>query len=175
MTTALPDGQRVIATYKLVKGSVQIVLAGVFAAFVVTGGTAHVASIAAAIHPHVPAAWSLELARLLTVRHIELTGLALLFDGIFSLGEGWALRARRWWGPWVVSVATSLLVPLEIVAIARHPHWPRAIALAVNVAIVAYLARKAWRDHVIRRGVKEAAARIELEETNHPVRLMHGS
>ena len=44
----------------------------------------------------------------------------------------------------------------EVVALARHPHVSRALLFAVNLLIVAYLGRKALREHrerVSQRGV----------------------
>jgi uncharacterized membrane protein (DUF2068 family) len=38
-------------------------------------------------------------------------------------------------------IATSLLVPLEVYELVRHPSWLKAGGVAVNVAIVIYLYR----------------------------------
>jgi hypothetical protein len=38
-------------------------------------------------------------------------------DGLFSLLEGWALFHGRWWGPWLVVIGTSALLPFEVVAL----------------------------------------------------------
>jgi uncharacterized membrane protein (DUF2068 family) len=63
-----------------------------------------------------------------------------------SLLEGWALLHGRWWGPWLVVVATGSLLPFEIAAFLRHPHAVRAALFGVNVAVVWYLARQAIRE-----------------------------
>ena len=44
-------------------------------------------------------------------------------------------------------VATSLLIPVEIYELFRHPSIWKADGLAVNVAIVAYLVFGLWRRH----------------------------
>ena len=67
-------------------------------------------------------------------------------DGAFSLLEGWALFHGHWWGPWLVVIGTSALLPFEVVALVRHLHPVRALLFAGNVTIVWYLARKARRD-----------------------------
>jgi uncharacterized membrane protein (DUF2068 family) len=38
-------------------------------------------------------------------------------------------------------IATSLLVPLELYELVRHPSWLKAVGIAVNVGIVIYLYR----------------------------------
>jgi uncharacterized membrane protein (DUF2068 family) len=103
-------------------------------------------------HAH---AWSLELAELV-VRAASRRGLwtitvALTADGAFSLVEGWALIHGHWWGPWLVVVGTGSLLPLEVMALVRHPYAGRAVLLILNGAIVWYLARKALRDRHERR------------------------
>jgi len=73
--------------------------------------------------------------------------IALAFDGILSVIEGWALLRGRWWAPWLVVLATGSLLPFEFIAFARRLNPVRAAVLAANLAIVVYLARKALREH----------------------------
>jgi len=61
--------------------------------------------------------------------------------------EGLALRAGRWWAPWLVVIATSALLPIEIWELARRPAWGRVGIVGVNLAVVAYLLREAAREH----------------------------
>jgi uncharacterized membrane protein (DUF2068 family) len=51
-----------------------------------------------------------------------------------------------------VVVATGSLLPFEVVSFVRHPHLVRAAVFLLNVAIVAYLARKALRERRARTG-----------------------
>jgi uncharacterized membrane protein (DUF2068 family) len=135
-------GQQVIAVYKLVKGCGELALSLVLA-IVVVSGAADASSLAMILRHHFSDAWSLRLGELLSVRHIELTGLALVLDGLLALVEGWALRKSFWWGPWLVVVATGVLVPFEIIAVVRHVRLTRLAVLVVNLGIVAFLGRKA--------------------------------
>ncbi len=101
---------------------------------------------------HHSQAWAIQLAELLTrastPRGLVTIIVALVADGTLTLVEGWALIHGHWWGPWLVVVATGSLLPFrEVVALARHPHVGRALILVVNLAIVAYLIRKARREH----------------------------
>jgi uncharacterized membrane protein (DUF2068 family) len=143
MATARSElGQQIIAAYKLVKGCAELALAVVLAIVLATGA-ADAGSLAMTLRHHFSDAWSIRLASLLSLRHIELTGLALVLDGLLALLEGWALRRSRWWGPWLVVVATGALVPFEIVAVVRHVRLTRLAVLLLNLGIVAFLGRKA--------------------------------
>jgi uncharacterized membrane protein (DUF2068 family) len=61
--------------------------------------------------------------------------------------EGFALRAGRWWAPWLVVIATGALLPWEVIAAVRKPGWLRIGILTVNVAVVAYLLVVVGRAH----------------------------
>lgn len=135
-----------IIIYKFVKGGLWFALALVIAVAMQMGLGDRLLGLADHLQHHAHA-WSLELARLLTRaasrRGLVTVAVALVADGISSFIEGWALLHGRWWGPWLVVVATGSLLPFEITALARHPHVVRFALLAVNLAIVVYLARKA--------------------------------
>ncbi len=80
-------------------------------------------------------------------RHqITLFGSAAVAYGLLELVEGVGLWLRKRWAEWLTVVATSLLVPLELHELVRHPSLFKAAGLAVNILIVAYLVR------VVRRG-----------------------
>ncbi len=152
-------GLALIIAYKLGKGFLWLIFAVVLIAGMRMGLEDRLLGLAAHLQHHARA-WSLDLAKLV-VRAASRRGLwtitvALLADGAFSLVEGWALVHGHWWGPWLVVVGTGSLLPLEIVALARHPHAVRALLLVLNALIVWYLARKALRDR--REGRAEALA-----------------
>jgi uncharacterized membrane protein (DUF2068 family) len=139
-------GLRAIVGYKLVK-SVAEFLAGTFLLLLPTGETkAVVREVSTAMSEHVAEAWSHSVASLLTrvttPRHMELIAAALVMDGLLSALEGWALHRRFAWGQWLVIVATSALLPFEIVELmARLSPW-RIAAFLANVAVVVYLVRR---------------------------------
>ena len=135
-----------IIVYKLGKGVLWLVFAVGIMLAIQFGLEDRLVGFAAELRHH-SRAWSLELARLI-VRAASRRGLwtitvALVADGSFSLVEGWALLHGHWWGPWVVVVGTGSLLPLEVLALARHPNAVRAVLLVLNLLIVLYLARKA--------------------------------
>ena len=59
--------------------------------------------------------------------------------GLLELVEGTGLWLDQLWAEYLTVVATSLLIPLELYELARHPTALKAGGLAVNVLIVAYL------------------------------------
>jgi uncharacterized membrane protein (DUF2068 family) len=156
-------GLVVIIAYKLVKGGLWLVLGAAVVVLLHLGLGDRLAGWADHLRHH-SRAWSLELADLLvraaTRRGLWTLVVALFADGVFTLVEGWALMRGHWWGPWLVVVATSSLLPFEIVALARHPHVSRVALLLVNLVIVVYLARKALREHRQRASKRGPAAPV---------------
>lgn len=84
------------------------------------------------------------------VHRLKLGGLALVADGLFTLFEGWALLRGWAFAPWLVVIATASFVPWEVARLIRALHVGRIVALVVNLAVVAYLAQKAWHDRAAR-------------------------
>ena len=75
-------------------------------------------------------------------RHeVTLFGAAAIGYGLLELVEGAGLLYRKRWAEWLTVVATSLLVPVELYELVRHPSWLKAAGIAVNIVIVAYLYR----------------------------------
>jgi uncharacterized membrane protein (DUF2068 family) len=64
-----------------------------------------------------------------------------------------ALREGHWWGPWLVVVASGVLLPYELFELVRHPRVGRALLVVVNAAVVLYLGRRALREHRARASV----------------------
>jgi uncharacterized membrane protein (DUF2068 family) len=59
--------------------------------------------------------------------------------------EAYGLWRQRRWAEWFAVVAGGLYIPVEIYELARRVTWIRIGLLAVNVAIVAYLALVLWQ------------------------------
>lgn len=142
-------GLVVIIAYKLIKGGLWFAFAATILIMMHLGLSGRLMGLASHLRHHAHA-WSLALADLV-VRAASRRGLwiivvALLTDGTVTLVEGWALLHGRWWGPWLVVIATSSLLPFELVTLVRHPHPVRFAVLLVNLAIVWYLGSKALRE-----------------------------
>jgi uncharacterized membrane protein (DUF2068 family) len=146
-------GLIVIIAYKLVKGTLWLIFATTILVLMRMGLGDRLLGLARHLRLHAHP-WSLALAELAvrasSRRALWTITVALVADGVVTLIEGWSLLHGRWWGPWLVVVATGSLLPFEIVSIARHPHVVRCVVFVVNVAIVLYLSRKALREHRIR-------------------------
>lgn len=139
-------GLRLVIAYKLAKAGGELVLAGVLA-FAEHGAVREIATL---LGRHVTGAWSLHLSALLaraSAPHaVALATVALVLDGMLTLGEGWALHRRFVWAPWVVVISTGSLLPFEVFELVRAPHPIRVLILVVNLGIVVYLAAHAIRE-----------------------------
>ena len=62
----------------------------------------------------------------------------LAYALVFSI-EGVGLWMRRRWAEWLTTVITGSLVPFELWEIWRQPSIGKAIVIAINVGIVAFL------------------------------------
>jgi uncharacterized membrane protein (DUF2068 family) len=146
-----PAGLEAIIIYKLFKACV-VTLLGILAVWLLArGAEAGAATLAEILLEHFTGAWSLELATLIVVvatsGHVKFVAVAAFADGALSAVEGLALRAGRWWAPWLVVLATGALLPWELWELLRHPRWGRVVILAINLAVVVYLLRIVIRDH----------------------------
>jgi uncharacterized membrane protein (DUF2068 family) len=76
----------------------------------------------------------------LHARTVLVTGIAATGYGLLELVEGVGLWLDRLWAEYLTVIATSLLIPLEVYELVRKPTLFKAAGIAVNIAIVAYLA-----------------------------------
>lgn len=81
---------------------------------------------------------------------LRVAALFALGYGVLELVEGTGLWLDQLWAEYLTVIATSLLVPLELYELVRHPTALKAGGLAVNVLIVAYLV------HLLRRRTRTA-------------------
>jgi uncharacterized membrane protein (DUF2068 family) len=146
----MPAAVRAITAYKTVKAAAELFLALLLVVLLPFGLPDALAALCASLQRHVTHAWASNLAALIesgSNRHgIVLGSIALGLDGSLTAIEAWALRARHWWGPWLVVAATGALLPFEVYELAREPRASRALLLFVNLAIVVYLAWRATRE-----------------------------
>jgi uncharacterized membrane protein (DUF2068 family) len=85
-----------------------------------------------------------------------LAGGAIVY-GLLELVEGAGLLLRRRWAEYLVLVATSAFLPVEVDELIRHPTPFKGLALAVNIVIVAYLV---WRKRLFLERPSAAAAAL---------------
>jgi uncharacterized membrane protein (DUF2068 family) len=87
-------------------------------------------------------------------------GIACLIYAAVFIVEGVGLLRRRRWAEWLTVIVTGSFIPFEIYELGRRPRagqTAKLIALALNVAIVAYLAWRRARARVPRRSRLRAA------------------
>ena len=108
-----------------------------------TALTEELNTAATIIRRHVAEAWSISLAErvihVATARNLLVVVCALFLDGTLSFVESWALYHRYRWGRWLVVCATSILLPVELIALFRRLSAIRLALLLVNLSIVLYL------------------------------------
>ncbi len=145
-------GLSLIIAWKLVKGGALSLLALALGAGFPSGRSVAIARrLAAALEQNFSSTLLREVSGWL-VAHVNqvtmgATTVLLAMDGTLSLIQGLGLHWRRRWAAWLTVISTSLLVPVEIWHLSRHPEWSRVAVLAANVAIVAYLAARVRRQH----------------------------
>jgi uncharacterized membrane protein (DUF2068 family) len=142
-------GVKVVVIYKIVKSAVELLIGCAFLALGSAGLPGEFAKLARAVRRHAAPAWGIALAERLadasTSHHVYVVAMAMIFDGILTGVEGWALYRGFAWGQWLVIGTTSSLLPWEGVTLIRHPSIGRSAILVVNVLIVAYLVRSRIR------------------------------
>ena len=98
------------------------------------------------LRDHASNALTMRLAELVvrsaTQRYLTIGAIALACDGCFTLFEGWALKKRFPWGPWLVVGATASFLPWELLELYRHLKLGRLVLLMSNLAVVGYLVRR---------------------------------
>jgi uncharacterized membrane protein (DUF2068 family) len=76
---------------------------------------------------------------------VLITGLGALGYGVLELVEGVGLWRDALWAEFLTVIATALLIPFELYELVRTPTLWKAGGIAVNIAIVAYLAYRLRR------------------------------
>lgn len=93
---------------------------------------------------HGAMAW---LADAINPDSVHLAAAVACLYGVLHLAEGWGLWRAKAWASWLGCIAAALYLPFDAYALLRHPGWPAAAVVAVNLLIVWVLAR----DLVVRR------------------------
>jgi uncharacterized membrane protein (DUF2068 family) len=64
---------------------------------------------------------------------------------IWRLVEAWGLWRAKAWASWLGCVGTAAYLPLDLYALYHHPGWHTWAVLAINIAVVAILARDLFK------------------------------
>lgn len=87
------------------------------------------------------------LKTIATITHLPMHRIEWAVAGMFAYAalftvEGFGLWLAKRWGEWLTIIATTSFIPFEVYELWRRATLIRGALLAVNVAIVGYLA---WR------------------------------
>ena len=86
----------------------------------------------------------LDAAGALTDERLVVLAMGAIAYSTLRFIEAYGLWLRRRWAEWFAVVAGGLYIPIEVYELWRRVTWIRFGLLAVNVAIVVYLARVLW-------------------------------
>lgn len=104
----------------------------------------------------------LDLAAKATDSNLQLLALGASGYSLARFVEAYGLWRERRWAEWFGTVAGGIYIPIEIYELWERVTWIRAGLLAVNVAIVAYLAAVLWETR------REKAAKLSPPRQGHP-------
>jgi uncharacterized membrane protein (DUF2068 family) len=78
----------------------------------------------------------------------DLRSLVLLATGyvVLRFTEAYGLWHQRVWGEWLGALSGALYVPFELHHLVREPSLLAAAVLAINLAVVGYLAFVVWSE-----------------------------
>jgi uncharacterized membrane protein (DUF2068 family) len=85
--------------------------------------------------------------------HLRMAGFGAMAYAVLDFIEGVGLLMRKHWAEYLTVIVTGSLLPLEAYEVFSHLTGLRAALLCLNVAIVAYLIRRLWRDAHRRRNL----------------------
>lgn len=131
---------RAIAAFEWAKGAAALLLALGLLAFGPDSLREVFEHLVARLHigySHGPFAW---IDRQIATPTLDLVAVLCGFYAAFRLAEGWGLWRNRNWAAWLGVGSTALYLPLDVLAIARHPGLLSLAVLALNAAILAILA-----------------------------------
>jgi uncharacterized membrane protein (DUF2068 family) len=89
----------------------------------------------------------------------ELSVGTFIYSAVF-LTEGIGLALRKRWAEYFTVITTASFLPLELYELFHHATLPKAVALAINIAVVVYLVRELRRNPTASRREKTAPANL---------------
>jgi uncharacterized membrane protein (DUF2068 family) len=72
--------------------------------------------------------------------HVTLVAVSAMLYAALEGTEGIGLAMRRRWAEYLTVIATGILIPFELYEVVAHPSLFKVGALALNLAVVGYLA-----------------------------------
>lgn len=91
------------------------------------------------------------LLRMISPDAVHLAAAAMLAYGLLHLIESWGLWRAKAWASMLGCVSAAIYLPFDIYALVRHPGWASWSVLAINLLVVAVLARDLVRRRFLTR------------------------
>lgn len=124
---------RVIAVFRLLKAA--LLIAAGFGVF-------HLRQLAQVVPYAAVHRFATELLR---IPPLPLALAAFAYAALF-IAEGVGLWMDKRWAEWLTLIATASFIPFEVVELVKKATLLRGGVLAINVAILIYLALRRWKD-----------------------------
>ena len=83
----------------------------------------------------------------LTTAKVYLLAGATLVYGLLESVEATGLTLRKLWAEYLTIAVTASLIPFEVFELAKEPTAAKAVTLAMNAAILVYLAVRRIKEH----------------------------
>ncbi len=83
----------------------------------------------------------------LSTRQLEELGVGTFVYAAVFLVEGLGLWRRKRWAEYLTVIVTGSFIPIEIYELVEHVSIAKAVAIAINIAVVLYLIIRIRRDH----------------------------
>ena len=87
----------------------------------------------------------LDLAESLDSSRLQLLALGAAAYATVHLVQAWGLWLGKRWAEWFTVVALGIYIPVELYELSKGFGWVKLGLLAVNLVVVAYVARVLWR------------------------------
>ncbi|HEY5850239.1 MAG TPA: DUF2127 domain-containing protein [Lysobacter sp.] len=81
------------------------------------------------------------LNRVINPDGVHLAAAVVFAYGLLRMLEAWGLWRAKAWASWLGCISAAIYLPLDLYAVYHHPGWTSWAVLAVNLIVVAVLAR----------------------------------
>lgn len=108
---------------------------------------AAIAHLARAFHLDAQNGVLAQLSRQISANSIHLAVGITLAYALMRFVEGYGLWRTREWASWFGAISAGVYLPIEVIAMIKHPHFLEASVLILNIAVVLYLIHDIRRRH----------------------------
>jgi len=160
MQEKIPLGLKLIAASKIVKGALLCGLSlGIFDMIHkdLAATARHIVQLARISPENKYVELGLEKLGLIEPSTMRRLGELSALDASIQLVEGLGLWFGAIWAEYVVVISTGIFIPQECIALREHFTWFRLSILAINAAMLVYVAYTVWHRHLERRAARATA------------------